>query len=107
MAKVKDSTKETIKQYLKEVEKFCSVDRAVLFGSRARGNGKKHSDIDIAIFSKKVNDHNRLEMMSKMVLAGGKFNMDIQPVAFSEKDYFQSDSGFVRTEIRKKGVVIA
>lgn len=106
MAKVKDSTKETLKQYLREIGKFCPVDRAVLFGSHARGNAKKNSDIDIAIFSKNVTDRNRLEMMSKMVLAGGKFNMDIQPVAFSEKDYFQSDSGFVRTEIRKKGVVL-
>lgn len=107
MAKIKDSTKETIKLYLREVEKFCPVDRAVLFGSHASGNAKKCSDIDIAIFSKKINDRNRLEMMSKMVLAGGKFKLDIQPVAFSEKDYFQSDSGFVRTEIKKKGVVIA
>lgn len=106
MAKIKDSTKETLKQYLKKVGKFCSVDKAVLFGSYASGNAKKHSDIDIAIFSKKINDNNRLKMMSKMILAGNRLNVDIQPVAFSEKDYFQNDSDFIRMEVKKKGIVL-
>ena len=106
MAKIKDSKKETLKRYLKEVGKFCSVDRAVLFGSFAHGSATKHSDIDVAIFSKTVTDRNRLEMMSKMILAGSRFHVDIQPVAFSEKDYFQNDSDFIRKEIKKKGIVL-
>ncbi len=106
MAQIKGSTKETLKRYLKEVEKFCAVDRAVLFGSHARGSAKNHSDIDIAIFSKNVSDRNRLKMMSRMILAGRKFHADIQPVAFSEKDYFQSDSDFIQKEIKKKGIAL-
>jgi predicted nucleotidyltransferase len=36
------------------LRKLTAVDKAVVFGSRAIGNYKKGSDIDIAIFGEKV-----------------------------------------------------
>lgn len=35
----------------KTISKYEEIDRVLLFGSRARGNYKKTSDIDIAIFA--------------------------------------------------------
>jgi predicted nucleotidyltransferase len=37
------------------VKKFPEIEKAVIFGSRAMGNYKKGSDIDLAIFGQKVN----------------------------------------------------
>jgi len=41
--------------YITEIIKsFPEIDRAVIFGSRAKGNQKAGSDIDIAIFGERV-----------------------------------------------------
>lgn len=43
-------------EYIKEIIKaFHEVDAAMIFGSRAMGNYKKGSDIDIALVGEKVN----------------------------------------------------
>jgi predicted nucleotidyltransferase len=38
----------------KACSKFCEIDKVVVFGSRAMGNYKKGSDVDIAIMGKNV-----------------------------------------------------
>ena len=48
---LEDSTIENIKKILK---KYNEVDSARIFGSRARGDYKKSSDIDIALFGENV-----------------------------------------------------
>jgi predicted nucleotidyltransferase len=50
---------------IKALSQFNEIDRAIIFGSRAIGNYKKGSDVDIAIFgeavtSKTINDLNEL-----------------------------------------------
>ena len=46
---LKDNELDAIVQTIKSIEK---VEKAVIFGSRARGDYKKASDIDIAIYAK-------------------------------------------------------
>lgn len=38
------------------LSKFNEIDKAVIFGSRAIGNYKKGSDIDLAIIGDKITD---------------------------------------------------
>lgn len=38
-----------------EISKFKEIDNALIFGSRAKGNYKKGSDIDIAIIGENIN----------------------------------------------------
>lgn len=40
---------------INELKKVAEIEKAVIFGSRAMGNYKKASDIDIAIFGKDIN----------------------------------------------------
>jgi len=89
MAKAETKVIKILKKYLKEVEKVCHVDKAILFGSYARGKTKKESDIDIAIFSSNVNDENRLETMTRIIMLIDKLNLDIQPIIFSYEDYLE------------------
>ena len=106
MAKVKSKVKKYLKEYIEEANKICPVDKAILFGSHSRGNFSDQSDIDIAIFSRKVHDKNRLKIMSKMLLLISKFKIDIQPLVFSYQDYLDEDNDFILNEIKKKGVEI-
>ncbi len=39
---------------IKTIEKFPEIDKAVIFGSRAKGNYKPGSDVDIAIYGENV-----------------------------------------------------
>ncbi|EQB89321.1 putative nucleotidyltransferase [Clostridium punense] len=47
---------------IKKVSEFNEIEKAVIFGSRAKGNYKAGSDIDIAIMGDKVN----FDVMSKL-----------------------------------------
>ncbi|OPJ65309.1 nucleotidyltransferase domain-containing protein [Clostridium chromiireducens] len=40
---------------IKTIEKFPEIEKAIIFGSRAKGNYKPGSDIDIAIYGEKIN----------------------------------------------------
>lgn len=46
---------EKLKSIVDVIKKY-SLEKAVIFGSRARGDYKKTSDIDIAIYSKELSD---------------------------------------------------
>lgn len=107
MAKVKTEVIKILKEYLKEVEKVCHVDKAILFGSYAHGKIRKQSDIDIAIFSRDVSDRNRLKTMSRIIMLIDRLKLDIQPMVFPYKDYIQEDNDFISKEIKKKGVEIS
>ncbi|HBI48155.1 MAG TPA: hypothetical protein DDX93_05505 [Smithella sp.] len=50
MVKIPTSIIRTLNDYLRDVEKICHFDKAILFGSYAHGNIKKRSDINIAIY---------------------------------------------------------
>lgn len=42
-------------EYIKEaISKFETIEKASIFGSRAMGNYKKGSDVDVAIFGKQI-----------------------------------------------------
>jgi len=106
MAKIPAKIIKTLDDYLRDVEKICHVDKAILFGSYANGNVKKRNDIDIVIFSKQITEDNRLEIMARLIASGGKFKRDIQPMAFPWEDYISEENDFIVNEIIKKGIEI-
>jgi predicted nucleotidyltransferase len=106
MPKIKNKVTKILREYIEEVNKLCQIDKAILFGSHAHGKDKKVSDIDIAIFSRKINDENRLEIMSKFIMLIDKFKIDIQPIVFSYKDYLDEDNDFISNEIKRRGIEI-
>ena len=106
MVKIPAAIIKTLNDYLRDVEKICHIDKAILFGSYAHGNIKKRSDIDIAIFSKQITEDNRLEIMARLIASGGKFKRDIQTMAFPWEDYLSKENDFIVNEIINKGIEI-
>ncbi|WP_368993738.1 nucleotidyltransferase domain-containing protein [Caldifermentibacillus hisashii] len=47
---------------LKALKQFDEIDRAILYGSRAMGNYKKGSDVDIAIQGEKITEKTIFEL---------------------------------------------
>jgi len=106
MAKINPIVVKKIKKYIADINNVCPIDKAVLFGSYAKGIQVKDSDIDIAVFSRKINDSNRHKYMSLFLKHILKYKLDIQPVAFSLKDYDSKLDKFITDEIKKNGTVI-
>ncbi|EET59191.1 nucleotidyltransferase domain protein [Marvinbryantia formatexigens DSM 14469] len=46
----KTGIKEKVLAALKQYAQECNIERVILFGSRARGDFKERSDIDLAVF---------------------------------------------------------
>lgn len=103
MAEIKAEIVNILRRYLDDVEKICHVDKAFIFGSYAHGRAGKHSDIDMAIFSRNVNDENRLEVMTEAIVLINKFKLDIQPLVFSYDDFLNEDNDFISNEIKRNG----
>lgn len=106
MAKVAPEIMKKLKGYVAELGGVCPIEKAVLFGSYAKGTPAKDSDIDIAIFSRKINDSNRHEYMALFLKHIMKYKLDIQPIAFSMREYASKSDDFIAGEIRKKGITI-
>lgn len=82
------------------ISNFPEVERAVIFGSRAKGNEKPASDIDIAIFGEQVSFstlsglHSQLEEQSPL------------PYLFDIIDYTHTDHQKLKEHIDRIGKTI-
>ncbi len=59
-----DLTEQDRKQLESAILKFPEIERAIIFGSRAMGNSKKGSDVDLAIVGKNVTSAMALRLRS-------------------------------------------
>jgi predicted nucleotidyltransferase len=105
MAEIPDKIKKSISSFLEEIQPICSLDKVFLYGSIVKGTAKKDSDIDLAIFTKSVNNINRHLIMTQIFKRISKYKLDIQPLVFSLEDYSKTDNTFVEQEIKNKGII--
>jgi predicted nucleotidyltransferase len=101
MVEISDIVISKIKRFIAELEKnSIHVQKAVLFGSHAKGTSNEWSDIDLAIVSDdfsgdRFDDKARIRPFKKVV------GWDISAVPFRVEDF--ENSLFVRDEILKYG----
>lgn len=85
---------------IKIIKYFPEIEKAVIFGSRAKGNYKPGSDIDIAIYGGKITFdilaklHSLLEDESPM------------PYQFDIVDYTHSENKEIKEHIERVGKII-
>jgi len=105
MAKKKGNIKKIITEYLRNLNGLgIEVSQIILYGSFAKGNPKKHSDIDIAVVSptfRKLDIFQRQEVLSK---AHHLLGEPIEPIGLTP-DQIKGKKGLVR-EILVTGVIL-
>jgi uncharacterized protein len=107
MVKIPDNIEKALSEYLRELSQDIPVKSAFLFGSYATGKWTKDSDIDVAIFSSYFANMGRIEAITFLLNRTLPYHLDIQPVAFDEKDLDQeTDNPFIH-EILTTGIKIA
>lgn len=84
------------------------IELIELFGSKARGDGDKESDIDLLIVVDKEDrgfDDQMCEMMNELCL---KYNVLISPVIFEKKEFelYKRVRAPILLNIEKEGMVI-
>jgi predicted nucleotidyltransferase len=87
---------EIIRNYLSDVQKYVKVNKAVLYGSYAKGTYNNYSDVDLAIFSENFANKNSIEINSFLFSLARKYKeVCIEPMGFYYSDLF-ADNPFVK-----------
>ena len=104
MDQIPNKIKNIINKYIAVLNKNdFPIEKAVLYGSYAKGTFKKHSDIDIALVSNSF-DGVRFIDRNKIMKITLEISKDLEPMPFTPND-FTTENPFVQ-EILNTGVVI-
>ena len=95
----------SINQYLSLIKRnHKGIGKVILFGSYAKNNAGKDSDIDIALIFDKLDDFDKFDLQVQLMLLAAQVDSRIEPHPFSKKD-FNSNNPFV-CEIKSTGIEI-
>ncbi|MBU0568812.1 nucleotidyltransferase domain-containing protein, partial [bacterium] len=105
MADEKSGTLKIINQFLQELQRHLFVKRIILFGSYAKSQQDKWSDIDLAVISDGFKDVPYLDRLFML----GKFAWQakttvIEALGFTEEEYNHTSKLDFLNEIKKNGV---
>ncbi len=85
-------------------ENYKGIEKAIVFGSFARGLATQDSDIDLALIFTDLDDANRFDIQVKLMLLASKIDSRIEPHPISHDDFY-SGNPFV-VEIQKSGIEV-
>jgi len=80
------------------------ISRMYLFGSYAKGNAHKWSDIDICVVSPKFGKEIKDPFMYMWMKQSELNDFELEPIGFTPKDFREGDS--LIAEIKKHGIRI-
>ena len=90
---------DTIKKIQQVFSKFENIDKAILYGSRAKGNYKNGSDIDITLTGKDLNLNNSVYLIEE------ELEELYLPYTFDISIYSQIDNKDLIEHIKRVGKV--
>jgi len=88
-------------KYVADVKRVMPIDKAVLYGSHAKGTATEKSDVDICFFSKEFEKKRSVEVVIDLLGIAGKYHPDFcfEPRAFPTSE-IENDNPFVREVLR-------
>jgi predicted nucleotidyltransferase len=88
------------KQYADDVRRAMPVDKAVLFGSYAKGTADEQSDIDICFFLDNYGGKRRVDILKDLLVLMSRYKgVCFEPIVFETSD-LQDDNPFVKEILR-------
>ncbi len=89
MGKVPREVLSVTTDYINKLKQQIHIEKVVLFGSYAKGNFTKDSDVDLAVFSPAFESMSRLEGLTFLLMQALEYKIDIQPQPYTMKDYIE------------------
>jgi len=97
-----------VQRYLAQLPSFgIHASRAVLFGSFARGDANKWSDIDLIVIAPEFDGKCTVKTVDHLWHATLKADVRIEPIPCGEREWETDDSRPILEIARREGVVIA
>jgi len=97
---------DAIQRYLNVLyENGISTEKAILFGSHARGDAREYSDIDVLVLSDRF-DHDRWADNSQLWRLTLEADTRIQPIPVGVRQFIEDDESVVIEMARREGVEI-
>ena len=96
-------TDSRIKDFLKRVKKKYNIEKAIFFGSRARGDNFKDSDYDIILVSKDFEGIFFTKRIANMYDFWKHYPLEIEPICYTPEEFKRKlkEHGIVRTAARE------
>lgn len=92
-------------EYINKLKKQIPVSKVILFGSYAKGNFTKDSDIDLAVFSSAFEKMSRVDGTTFLLMQALEYKIDIQPQPYTMQDYHEHVG--ILDDILRTGIEIA
>lgn len=101
MATNMQTVEDIVCQYVADVKLVMPIDKAVLFGSHAKGVASKHSDVDVCFFSYAFENRRSVDIVIALLGIASKYHPDycIEPKAFPTSE-IENDNPFVKEVLR-------
>ncbi|MDR0498300.1 MAG: nucleotidyltransferase domain-containing protein [Holophagales bacterium] len=95
-----ETVAQVCRRYADDVRRVMPVDKAVLFGSYAKGTATDQSDIDICFFLDSYGGKRRVDIIKDLlVLMRGYEDVYFEPIVF-ETSELENDNPFVKEILR-------
>jgi len=101
-----ERVKKILRTYIKKVNKKFKLEKAILFGSRARGDYLLNSDVDMILVSKDFKKLKFKERMAEVLECWDEY-IDIEPLCYTPEEFEKKKKqiGIVNQAI-KEGILI-
>lgn len=95
-----------LKQYLKKVNKKFKINKAILFGSRARDDWLLNSDVDLILISSDFKSIPFVQRMSEVIEYWDEY-IDLEVICYTPEEFNKlSKMITIAKEAKDKGIVI-
>lgn len=101
--------KKVIHFYKQDLEKKIRIDRIILFGSYAKGNTHKDSDIDLVVLSddfKKMTTDRRLDLLQRERRNPQTWDYGMDIFGFTPEEFAKASSFTTLGEIKTTGIKV-
>jgi predicted nucleotidyltransferase len=100
MAVNPEAVRNSIEGYISDVKKAMPIDKVYLYGSYAKGNPAKQSDVDICFFSRSFENKRTVDILTELLgLTLAYTDVFIEPRAFPLSE-LENDNPFVKEIVR-------
>jgi len=107
MAQIPSDVERKVRDYIAHLRQEITITGAIVFGSYATAQWSRDSDIDIAVFSDFFAGKNRAESIAFLLQRALAYDLDIQPVAFDDRELENYQENPFLREIITKGIRVA
>ena len=95
-----------VRRYINLLRKEMTLDRIIVFGSYIRGTPRRHSDIDVAVFSPRFAKGDEIKHMQYLLRQAYKVDTHLEPHPYAPADLKKVQAGTLLAEIVRTGKVI-